>query len=89
MSEGLLATTIAARLSAADSRVAVMASDGAEVEPAPDGPWLSVRVELGTAVIGPLTVPGVAGCATCVRTRRNFTPYGIGLPTVFGRPIRA
>jgi ribosomal protein S12 methylthiotransferase accessory factor len=69
MSEGLLATTIAARLAGADGRVAVVASDGAETGPAPAGPWLSVRVELGTAVVGPMTVPGTPGCATCVRLR--------------------
>jgi len=37
----------------------------------PDTSWLPVRVELGNVVIGPLVVPGRAGCAQCARTRRD------------------
>ncbi len=35
-------------------------------------PWLPVRVELGRAVIGPLYIPGAAGCVTCAEMRRSL-----------------
>ncbi|MFI6596580.1 TOMM precursor leader peptide-binding protein [Nonomuraea sp. NPDC050536] len=34
-------------------------------------PWLPVRVEHGTAVVGPLERPGRPGCVTCFETRRH------------------
>ncbi|MFI1840195.1 TOMM precursor leader peptide-binding protein [Streptomyces olivaceoviridis] len=34
-------------------------------------PRLPVRVELGRVVVGPMVVPGRAGCARCARTRRE------------------
>ncbi|OLE22573.1 MAG: hypothetical protein AUG49_18620 [Catenulispora sp. 13_1_20CM_3_70_7] len=33
-------------------------------------PWLPVHTELGQVVIGPVTVDGGTGCATCAATRR-------------------
>jgi len=36
-----------------------------------DMPWLPVRVELGTAIIGPAALPGTAGCPACARLRRE------------------
>jgi ribosomal protein S12 methylthiotransferase accessory factor len=34
-------------------------------------PWLPIWFDFGTAVIGPLTVPGVPGCPRCVAIRRR------------------
>jgi ribosomal protein S12 methylthiotransferase accessory factor len=34
-------------------------------------PWLPVRAELGTAVVGPLERPGVPGCVQCMHIRRQ------------------
>lgn len=71
---GLLARTIRERLTApgAGATPTVVASDGAfAAAPGHGGPWLPVRVELGAAVIGPLTEPGVPGCATCAATRAD------------------
>lgn len=66
---GVLATAIRTRLSA-PAGPAVVASDGAFAPPpAGGGAWLPVRVELGAAVIGPLTRPGEPGCATCAASR--------------------
>jgi ribosomal protein S12 methylthiotransferase accessory factor len=34
-------------------------------------PWLPVRAELGSVVVGPLERPGVPGCVDCLHTRRG------------------
>jgi ribosomal protein S12 methylthiotransferase accessory factor len=34
-------------------------------------PWLPVRAELGSVVVGPLERPGVPGCVDCLHTRRR------------------
>jgi ribosomal protein S12 methylthiotransferase accessory factor len=41
-------------------------------------PWLPVRAELGTAVVGPLERPGARGCVQCLDTRRRRTRFGSG-----------
>lgn len=33
------------------------------------GPWLPIRVELNTAIVGPVVLAGRPGCVTCLRTR--------------------
>ncbi|MEV0353515.1 TOMM precursor leader peptide-binding protein [Nonomuraea sp. NPDC050680] len=35
-------------------------------------PWLRVRAELGQVVIGPLEIPGEAGCVSCAERRRRL-----------------
>jgi len=64
-----------------DRSVVVVASDGWDTRPysvvrkvcAGQGvPWLPVRTELGRAVIGPVELPGYAGCATCAELRRRL-----------------
>ncbi|MEU6997257.1 TOMM precursor leader peptide-binding protein [Nonomuraea sp. NPDC046570] len=42
-----------------------------DTQPPPGLPWLPVRVELGTAFIGPATLPGTPGCPDCVASRRD------------------
>lgn len=34
-------------------------------------PWLPVRTELGRAVVGPVELPGTAGCVDCAEDRRR------------------
>jgi ribosomal protein S12 methylthiotransferase accessory factor len=34
-------------------------------------PWVPLRAELGTVVVGPLERPGTPGCVTCLHTRRR------------------
>jgi ribosomal protein S12 methylthiotransferase accessory factor len=39
-------------------------------------PWLPVRAELGTVIIGPLEQPGTPGCVDCWQTRRHRARQG-------------
>ncbi|MBZ4323633.1 TOMM precursor leader peptide-binding protein [Streptomyces huiliensis] len=83
LGKGLLATAVRTALGRAGLLAAephdgcsavVTADDGwnPATEPeVPGVPWLPVRVELGTVVIGPYVVPGRPGCARCARTRRT------------------
>jgi ribosomal protein S12 methylthiotransferase accessory factor len=76
--EGLLATAIEAAVG--DTRdVLVVAADGWDTRRHPEVrqeardrgvPWLPVRAELGRVVIGPVELPGAAGCVRCAESRR-------------------
>jgi ribosomal protein S12 methylthiotransferase accessory factor len=74
---GLLADEITAALeSLTPSSLIVVAADGWDISGYDQVrergvPWLPVRVEHGTAVVGPLERPGEPGCATCFETRRE------------------
>ncbi|MEV8632414.1 TOMM precursor leader peptide-binding protein [Streptosporangium sp. NPDC051023] len=51
----------------------IVAGDTADLD-LTEGPgiaWLPVRVELGTAIIGPAVTPGTPGCPACAATRRT------------------
>ncbi|MEJ3653462.1 TOMM precursor leader peptide-binding protein [Actinomycetes bacterium KLBMP 9759] len=49
-------------------------------------PWLPVRVEHGSVLIGPLALPGRPGCPTCAHIRRDkaFTPERRAVREQFG-----
>lgn len=72
---GLLADAIRERLGKA--AVVIVASDGWDTDGYPavrasGASWLPVRTELGRVVLGPLEVPGEAGCVACAAYRRRL-----------------
>jgi ribosomal protein S12 methylthiotransferase accessory factor len=52
-------------------------------------PWLPVQVEHGSILVGPLARPGVAGCPSCARTRRDkaLTPERRAVRERFGEQL--
>lgn len=79
---GMLSDTIASELvrRPVSTNVVVVATDAWDTTSYPSVrrecaeaavPWLPVRAELGTVVIGPVELPGVPGCGQCFFSRRN------------------
>jgi ribosomal protein S12 methylthiotransferase accessory factor len=58
----------------AGCRFVVVARDGWDAGDGPDAttPWLPVWTEPGRVLIGPVTVPGRAGCVHCARLRQRL-----------------